>query len=239
MKSFKILFSKAFLVSLLAVTAHTVTGCSNPHPGPDKSAAGAILGAAWGAGAGAVIGNQVSIPDKGVAVGAGFGATAGLLHGMGYDLVEGVQLEQNRQLASLKIQAAANQRELEKLQGHLDHGRGRNAVDGVYQVFFDEDQTNLRSGAVSNLETIAEAIKGSSSIRTVYVAGHTDDTGNTKYNETLSHARASTVSAYLAARGIALDQIDVKSFGATKPIATNSTPAGRQLNRRVDVYISR
>ena len=181
----------------------------------------------------------MSIADKGVAVGAGFGATAGLLHGMGYDLVEGVQLEQNRQLASLKIQAAANQRELEKLQGHLDNGRGRNPVDGVYQVFFDEDQTNLRSGAVSNLETITEAIKGSSSIRTVYVAGHTDDTGNTKYNETLSQARASTVSAYLAARGIALDQIDVKSFGATKPIATNSTLAGRQLNRRVDVYISR
>ena len=96
-------FSKAFLVSILAAAAHTLTGCSNPQPGPDKSAAGAILGAAWGAGAGAVIGNQVSIPDKGVAVGAGFGATAGLLHGMGYDLSEGVQLEQNRQLASLKI----------------------------------------------------------------------------------------------------------------------------------------
>jgi outer membrane protein OmpA-like peptidoglycan-associated protein len=92
---------------------------------------------------------------------------------------------------------------------------------------------------MANLETIAESIKGSNVVRKVHVVGHTDDTGNVKYNETLSQARAASVSSYLAGRGIANDQIEVKSFGATKPIATNSTEAGRQLNRRVDVYISR
>jgi outer membrane protein OmpA-like peptidoglycan-associated protein len=239
MKSCTVRFSSVVLASFLSSTALIITGCSNPQPGPDKSAAGAILGAAWGAGAGAVVGNQVSIPEKGVAVGAGFGAAAGLLQGMGYDLQEGVHLEQNRQLASLKIQAAANERQLQKLQGHFDNGRSSDSLDSVYQVFFDEDQTNLRSGAVSNLETVAEAIKNSNAVRVVHVAGHTDDTGNTKYNESLSQARAASVSAYLAARGIGVDQINVKSFGATKPIATNRTAAGRQLNRRVDVYVSR
>jgi len=239
MKCCKVRISNVVLAFILTTTSLTSTGCSNPQPGPDKTAAGAILGAAWGAGAGAVVGNQVSIPEKGVAVGAGFGAAAGLLTGLGYDLQEGVNLEQNRQLASLKIQSAANERQLAKLQGHLDNGRGGDSLDSVYQVFFDEDQTNLRSGAVSNLETVAEAIKNSNAVRMVHVAGHTDDTGNTKYNESLSHARATSVSAYLAARGIAVDQISVKSFGATKPIATNRTAAGRQLNRRVDVYVSR
>ena len=116
---------------------------------------------------------------------------------------------------------------------------GPDPVGGVYQVFFDEDQTNLRAGAVSNLENVAESIKASSFMRTVHVAGHTDDTGNTKYNESLAEARAKTVGAYLASRGIPSVQVEVKSYGATKPIATNSTVAGRQLNRRVDVYISR
>jgi len=92
---------------------------------------------------------------------------------------------------------------------------------------------------MTNLEAIAESIKSSNVVRKVHVVGHTDDTGSAKYNETLSHARAATVSTYLSSRGIATDQIDVKSMGATKPIATNATEAGRQLNRRVDVYISR
>lgn len=239
MKAVKVALSKLVVVSLITATTSIISGCSNPQPGPDKSFAGAILGAGWGAGAGAVIGNQVSTPGKGVAVGAGFGAAAGLLHGVGYDLVEGSQLEQNRQLASLRVQAVANQRQLEKLQAKLDGNRGPDPVPGVYQVFFDADQTSLRPGGMTNLEAIAESIKSSNVVRKVHVVGHTDDTGSAKYNETLSHARAATVSTYLSSRGIATDQIDVKSMGATKPIATNATEAGRQLNRRVDVYISR
>lgn len=238
MNSYKKAVSGLFSALFLITSAHTISGCS-PQAGPDKSVAGMILGAGWGAGAGAVVGNQVATPGEGIAVGAGFGAAAGLLHGIGYDIQEGSHLDMHRKLASLQVQAVANHRYLEKLQGNLDMPMGRDPVGGVYQVFFDEDQTNLRSGAVANLETIAEAIKASSFVRTVYVAGHTDDTGNKLYNQTLSEARAKTVSAYLASRGIPVVQIDVQNFGATKPIATNATAAGRQLNRRVDVSIGR
>lgn len=238
MNSYVVAISRILSVILLAATTSLVTGCS-PVSGPDKSAAGLVLGAGWGAGAGAVIGNQVATSGEGIPVGAGFGAAAGVLHGIGYDLEESNQLQLRRQLASLNIQAAANQRFLEKLNRNLDYPMGPDPVGGVYQVFFDEDQTNLRAGAVSNLESVAESIKASSFMRTVHVAGHTDDTGNTKYNESLADARAKTVGAYLASRGIPSVQVEVKGYGATKPIATNSTAAGRQLNRRVDVYISR
>jgi outer membrane protein OmpA-like peptidoglycan-associated protein len=186
-----------------------------------------------------VVGNQVNNSGDGVAIGAGFGAVAGMLHGIGYDLQEGNQLQQNRQLASLQVQAVANQRHLEKLQANLDNSMGSDPVGGVYQVYFDEDQTNMRMGAVASLETIAESIKATSFVRSVVVAGHTDDTGNTRYNEELAKARANSVSAYLASRGIPSVQIDVRSFGATKPIATNATAAGRQLNRRVELSIVR
>jgi outer membrane protein OmpA-like peptidoglycan-associated protein len=47
------------------------------------------------------------------------------------------------------------------------------------------------------------------------------------------------VAAYLAGRGIALDQIKIESFAAKRPIATNRTAAGRQLNRRTEISIIR
>lgn len=238
MNSHVVVVHRIVAILLFSITSCVSVGCS-PVSGPDKSAAGLLLGGGWGAGAGAVIGNQVATTGEGIPVGAGFGAAAGLLHGIGYDLEEGNQLRLHRQLASLNVQATANQRYLEKLQGTLDNPMGRDPVGGVYQVFFDEDQTNLRFGAMSNLEALAESIKASSFMRTVHVAGHTDDTGNTKYNETLADARAKTVAAYLASRGIPVVQVESKGYGASKPIATNATPAGRQMNRRVDVYISR
>lgn len=238
MNSYVAVISRSFFAILLLLTTNFTTGCS-PYSGPDKSAAGLVLGAGWGAGAGAVIGNQVASSGEGIPVGAGFGAAAGLLHGIGFDLEEGHQLQLQRQLASLNVQAVANQRYLEQLQRRLDNTRRPDPVGGVYQVFFEEDQTNIRPGTMWNLEAVAESIKASGAFREVHVAGHTDDTGNTKYNETLADARAKTVGTYLASMGIPIVQVQIKGYGASKPIATNATPAGRQLNRRVDVYISR
>ena len=229
------LSKKGLFVALSAIAA----GCSNPQPGPDKTAVGAVLGAGWGAGAGAVIGNQVSYAGEGAGIGAGFGAVAGAISGAGYDLSEGTQLDQGRQLAALKVQNITNQREMERLQGRLDDSVSADLTGGVYQVFFDDDATNLRAGATGNLEVIAESIKSSPRAYTVNVVGHTDDAGSPEYNERLAESRARAVCGYLGARGISMDQIKVTSFGALRPIATNGTPVGRQLNRRVDIYISR
>jgi len=224
----------------LVISLSTVLGCENPQPGPDKTIVGAVLGAGWGAGAGAVVGNQTTNNQgKGVAVGAGIGAAAGMLMGMGYDLEESVQLDHERQLEALKVQNAANHMELAKLQGSLDSSTNPDPLGGVYTVHFDEDQTNLRLGAVSALEKVAESIKAGRGYKLVNVMGHTDDTGRPDYNEKLAKERADSVAAYLAARGISLDQIKIESFAASRPIATNRTSAGRQLNRRAEVFLSR
>lgn len=231
-----VLSFKVFRCSL-AVVIPAFVACSNPQAGPDKSIAGALLGAGWGAGAGAVVGNQVSTPGKGVAVGSGFGAAAGLLMGLGYDLEEGVQLEQNRQIAELRVQNAANYNAISKVQSKLDLSLCADPIEGVYTVYFDEDQTNPRIGAISNLETVAEALKSNPRDRKLLVAGHTDDTGRPDYNDKLALARAQSVAAYLAGRGIPIDRIRIESFSASKPVATNRTAAGRQLNRRTEVSL--
>ena len=223
-------------VSLLALVS---LGCSTPAPGPDKTVAGAVLGATWGAGAGAVVGHQVSYTGEGVAVGAGFGLLGGAMTGYGYDAIEDTQIKHEEMLASLKLQNLANQRELEFLQGKLDRAMSSDLAGSFYQVFFDVDATSLRSGAIAQLETIAQTLKGSPALGKVNVVGHSDDEGTPEYNSRLAEARARTVSSYLAMQGIALDQIVVKSFGSQRPVATNSNDVGRQLNRRVDVYVTR
>ena len=219
-----------------------VVGCSNPQPGPDKTIAGTVLGAGWGAGTGAVIGHQVRHTQNGAGlgagIGAGFGAVAGAMSGGAYDLTESTQIRLENQLASLKIQNMANAKQLDTLQDQLDYAATSEVAGGVYQVFFDVDATSLRAGSVANLEVIAESIKRSAHAYAIHVVGHTDDTGDPKYNDRLSEARARAVSAYLGSRGISMDQIHVTNHGAKRPIASNVTDVGRQLNRRVDVYIS-
>lgn len=223
---------------LLISASLLLASCSSPQPGPDKTAAGGALGAGLGAGAGAVIGNQVGYTGEGIAIGAGFGLLSGALQGGAHDLNEAVQLEHERKLASIQAANRANRRELLRVQDTMDLLLASDTLGGVYQVFFDPDVTNLKSGSIANLEVIAESIKKDPAARVIHVVGHTDDTGDPKYNERLAEARAREVSSYLAARGISMDQIDVNSFGAKRPIASNATPTGRQLNRRVDVYIS-
>lgn len=228
---------RAFILGFIILTL--ISACSNPQPGPDKTVAGALLGAGWGAGAGAVVGNQVSHPGQGAAIGAGFGAVSGALTGAGYDLTEATQDKHERQLAALKVQNAANGQMLAQLQQQLDQAITSTIAGGVYQVFFDADATNLRSGAIANLETVADSIQGSPYAYVVNVVGHADDAGTPEYNKRLAEARARAVSSYLAARGISMNQIKVTSFGSSRPIANNTTETGRQLNRRVDVYIGK
>ena len=71
------------------------------------------------------------------------------------------------------------------------------------------------------------------------VVGHADDSGNPEYNQQLSEARAREVAGYLMSRGISKDRITQKAMGSSNPIASNASQTGRQLNRRVDVYVGK
>lgn len=215
-----------------------LSACQRPQPGPDKTAAGGILGAGLGGGMGAVLGHQLGYTGEGLVIGAGFGLLQGALIGAGYDSVEATQIKHERELAELRSVNMSTRAQLAQIQYDLDRAVDTDLSGGVYQVYFDSDVTSMNAGATANLEIIADTIRKSPRAYTVHVVGHTDDSGNKQYNERLAEARARSVSAYLAGTGISSDQIRVESHGSTRPLASNATPEGRQLNRRVDVYIS-
>jgi outer membrane protein OmpA-like peptidoglycan-associated protein len=68
----------------------------------------------------------------------------------------------------------------------------------------------------------------------VVVEGYTDSEAA---NRDASQQSAQAVKAYLVSRGVAADAIDVKAFGAARPIADNGTMAGRAKNRRVEIVV--
>jgi outer membrane protein OmpA-like peptidoglycan-associated protein len=71
----------------------------------------------------------------------------------------------------------------------------------------------------------------------IRIEGHTDSTGGEAYNQALSERRAESVKNELVAQNIAAERIQTVGYGLSRPVATNETPEGRQLNRRVQVVI--
>jgi outer membrane protein OmpA-like peptidoglycan-associated protein len=70
------------------------------------------------------------------------------------------------------------------------------------------------------------------------VEGYTDTVGTDEINMTLSQKRAETVRSYLLEQGLADANVTAQGFGKSSPVADNSTPAGRQKNRRVEIVVS-
>ncbi len=72
----------------------------------------------------------------------------------------------------------------------------------------------------------------------VIIEGHTDSTGAMELNEHLSQQRAEAVRAYFVANGTLTDRnIVAVGYGSKRPLASNATPEGRAINRRIDLII--
>ena len=88
---------------------------------------------------------------------------------------------------------------------------------------------------LSKVQRAIQAFDGPS----VVIEGHTDSTGGDEINQVLSKQRAEAVRAYLVAnQTIRADKIDSRGYGPTRPLASNTTPEGRAINRRIDVVIT-
>jgi OOP family OmpA-OmpF porin len=104
-------------------------------------------------------------------------------------------------------------------------------------VFFDFNKYELKKESNPELDRLAELLKKSNTMK-IDISGYTDSIGTKAYNDKLSSKRAEAVATYLIAKsGIDKNRIMVKHFGESKPIATNATAKGRELNRRVEFKI--
>jgi len=109
----------------------------------------------------------------------------------------------------------------------------RKVVDeAIKNLEFDLSKATIRPTSYESLNRVAALlIEKNFSLK---LAGHTDNTGSLQLNLRLSKERAESVKAYLVSKGANASRIEATGYGPNQPIATNSTPEGRQLNRRVE-----
>jgi outer membrane protein OmpA-like peptidoglycan-associated protein len=104
----------------------------------------------------------------------------------------------------------------------------------VYGVNFDFDKSTLRPDSEPVLNQVLAMLQADPSY-TGEVGGHTDNVGSEPYNLKLSGARADAVRAWLVGHGIEPARLTSRGYGDTKPLAPNTTDAGRAKNRRVEL----
>lgn len=103
-------------------------------------------------------------------------------------------------------------------------------------VLFRTDSADLRPGAIEKLRPLAGYLRSNPGVR-VAIIGHTDSRGTDAHNQALSERRADSVRAAFDQMGVTRARFRVEGKGEGEPVATNSTPQGMRLNRRVEVTL--
>ena len=204
--------STILLTFLAALLLAGLPGCASMN----KTSKGAIIGATAGGAAGGVIGNQTGSTTRGAIIGAVLGGAAGAIIGH--------QMDQRATQIQQDVPAATVERVGEGIQITFPSG-----------LLFDFDSDVVRSSAASNLNELAKNLSkyGDSNL---LIAGHTDAVGSAEYNQGLSERRAESAARYLTAQGVTRP-IATAGLGEREPVGSNSTEAGRQQNRRVEIAI--
>jgi outer membrane protein OmpA-like peptidoglycan-associated protein len=104
----------------------------------------------------------------------------------------------------------------------------------LYGIYFDTDKATLKAESEGALQQVLALLKGKPELR-LEIGGHTDSQASDSHNLDLSKRRAQSVVKWLSDKGVAANRLQAEGFGETRPVADNETPAGRALNRRVEI----
>lgn len=211
-------FKTPILLSMVALLG--LTACApDPNAAPgSQTRGGAITGAIVGAGVGAATGNSRSRTTNmlvGAAIGAGLGAAVG---------------------SSLDQQAAELRASVTNPNISVTNNGTFLTVNMPQDLLFASSSAALNPSLQADIRAVgASLVKYPNS--TIQVIGHTDNTGSAAYNQDLSQRRAVSVANVLRDSGVPSARISAFGRGEEQPIATNLTPEGRALNRRVEIII--
>ncbi len=224
MKNFKF-----FAVALSAMII--LSGCGNMN----NTTKGGLLGGGGGAALGALAGYLIGKDAKGAAIGAAVGGAVGT----GAGVIIGKKMDKAKAAAeavkNAQVKSIQDANGLQAVQVTFDSG-----------ILFDTNKADLKTAAKTSLQKFATDVLKANPDMDVAIVGHTDNTpfrGQTEAqsaasNQRLSEQRAQSVESYLKSCGVSASQIrSVQGAGSTQPVADNSTSAGKQQNRRVEVFL--
>ena len=204
---------------LTMVSGFTFTSCAT------KQGTGTLVGTGAGGALGALVGGLIGHGKGaaiGTAIGAAVGAGAGALIGRHMDKVA----EQAKQVENAKVEQVTDANGLAAVKVTFDSG-----------ILFKINKFDLNANAKNDLAKFSQVLKNNTDCQ-VDIQGYTDSTGNDGINLPLSENRAKAVYNYLTSCGVKASQFkNVAGYGSSNPVGDNSTKAGQQANRRVEVYL--
>jgi len=195
-----------------------LTACATDDP--EK---GAKTGAALGALGGAVVGHQLD-DDKGRFIGAAVGAVAGALIGKFMDA------QQQTLQEALQQEQQDNVLEIER----LDDDSLKLYLQN--EVSFEFDSAEVKAGFEPVLEKLAQVLVDYPQT-VAHIIGFSDNAGASVYNRLLSERRAQSIAQVFRNQGVDAARIRTEGYGELQPRASNETEAGRQRNRRVEIFV--
>ncbi len=202
------------LLSSILLSAVFIFGCSSWN----RTEKGAVIGTVGGAAAGAVIGKVAGNTALGAIIGATVGGVTGAVIGHQMD------------------------KQAEEMKKNIPDAKVVRVGEGIViefndKILFGFNKYNLTSGAKKNLTKLA-GILDKYPDTDIEVQGHTDNKGTTEYNSNLSVRRASSVSKYLASKGISSSRLTLKGFGESAAKYSNDSKDGQAQNRRVEFLVT-
>lgn len=130
---------------------------------------------------------------------------------------------------------------LMKVENHMQiptQAKGSPVVAKIHEALagktieFEVSSATLTPRGMEVLDELVPIIQSDKELK-LEIGGHTDNYGDPKFNQLISHARAAAVAQYLASKGVDGRRLASKGYGESKPIASNKTKDGRKQNRRV------
>lgn len=212
---------RAVRTSAVILMAALLGSCSTWEQ-QNRTTKGAVYGAGAGAATGSAIGAIAGGGEgawKGAAIGAVVGAIGGGLIGHYMDN----QAEEMQRVLDEQDRLRVEQEKI-----YLSLGS---------DILFQSGQSVLEPGARVKIKELASIMRRYPKT-VVTIVGHTDSRGGAELNNRLSQARAQAVAQELILDGVSPTRITARGAGASQPLATNATLAGRQLNRRVDITVA-
>lgn len=193
----------------------TLAGCVNPDGTANNTGTGAGVGALFGG----LIGRAVSDDKtKGTLIGSVIGGALG--GAIGADL--------DKQEAALRAQMGASV--------SIINTGSQLIVSLPEDITFAINSAVIKSSLVGDLNTLAVSMNTYPNT-TIEVVGHTDNTGTAGYNQALSEQRARAVRGVLI-NTVTPSRVIAYGVGETRPVQSNASFAGRQANRRVEIFIT-
>lgn len=205
----------------LAIGVGTLAGCANMSETQRTTATGGAIGAVAGAAIGAATGGGGKGAAAGAVIGGALGAGGGYLWSQRM-AEQKATMEQATAGTGVGVSQTADNRLKLDIPSDISFDSGRYDIKPNLRPILDRFATTLNQNPVT----------------TVTVIGHTDSSGSDTINQPLSVNRASATRDYLVTRGVAANRISIDGRGSREPVADNATPAGRAMNRRIEIFVA-